>query len=222
MGISERREREKEALRTRIIEAARDIVSEEGVEALSMRAIAERIEYSAGTIYLYFRDKEELVREVVREGFHRMGLCVQQEMEESAPGGNPALQHRCLGRAYVKFALENTAYFRVMFELPGVPRMECPSDCESQAHEFADESGWAATVATVQGAMDAGLISIPDAQEGAIISWGLVHGLTSLYLSGHLGRAIGTHDEFLQLVERAMDSLGEGWSTAKTMIEQRT
>lgn len=219
MGISERREREKEALRTRIVEAARDILSEEGLDALSMRAIAERIEYSPGTIYLYFRDKVELVREVVREGFQRMSMWVQREMEEAEEGDDPSLRHRSVGRAYAKFALENTAYFRVMFELPAVPHMDCPSECDGGQHEFADESAWEATVATLQGAMDAGLIAIPDAQEGAVISWGLVHGLTSLYLSGHLGMAAGTHEEFLKLVDRAVDSLGAGWA-AETAQER--
>jgi AcrR family transcriptional regulator len=222
MGITERREREKEALRTRIVEAARDIVSEEGLDALSMRAIAERIEYSPGTIYLYFRDKDELVREVVREGFERMAVWVQREIEESGAGGNPALRHRCMGRAYAKFAIENTAYFRVMFELPGVPQMECPSDCGDHVHEFADEGAWEATVATVQGAMDEGLIAVRDAEEGALISWGLVHGLTSLYLSGHMGMAVSTHDEFLTLVERAMESLGAGWEVPETATEPGT
>jgi AcrR family transcriptional regulator len=184
-----------------------------------MRAIAERIEYSPGTIYLYFRDKDELVREVIREGFQRMALWVQQEIEAAAPGDNPALLHRCMGRAYAKFALDNTAYFRVMFELPGVPQMDCPSDGEANQHEFADESAWDAMVATVQGAIDAGLITIRDAQEGAVISWGLVHGLTSLYLSGHLGMAITTHDEFLSMVERAMDSLGSGWNAPETAAD---
>ncbi|MEX0893041.1 MAG: helix-turn-helix domain-containing protein, partial [Gemmatimonadota bacterium] len=58
MGIAERREREREQVRTLIVEAARDILSAEGLEALSMRAIAERIEYSPATIYLYFKDKD--------------------------------------------------------------------------------------------------------------------------------------------------------------------
>ena len=62
MAIEGSREKAKEALRTRIVEAARDIVSEEGLDALSMRALAERIAYSPATIYLYFRDKEELLR----------------------------------------------------------------------------------------------------------------------------------------------------------------
>src|SRR5680860_149798 len=120
MGIVERREREKEALRTRIVEAARDIVSEAGLEALSMRALAERIEYSPATLYLYFRDKDELIREVVFEGFRRMGECMCAEGEGLGKDADAGQQHRASGRGYARFALENTAYFRVMFELPTV------------------------------------------------------------------------------------------------------
>ena len=79
MAIAGSREKAKEALRTRIVEAARDIVSEEGLDALSMRALAERIEYSPATIYLYFRDKEELLRDVVEQGFRRMSATVQEQ-----------------------------------------------------------------------------------------------------------------------------------------------
>jgi AcrR family transcriptional regulator len=216
MGIAERREREKEALRTRIVEAARDIVSEQGLHALSMRAIAERIEYSPGTLYLYFRDKEELLREVVHAGFQRMSEQVQRELADARPDGNPMLMHRCLGRAYAKFALENTAYFRVMFELPAVAQMECPSECATDVSEFHDEGAWAALVNTVQAAIDEGQFTVANAQEGALVSWGLIHGLTSLYLSGHLQEAIASNQAFLELVERAMDSLGSGLTPRET------
>jgi AcrR family transcriptional regulator len=216
MGIAERREREKEALRTRIVEAARDIVSDEGLDTLSMRAIAERIEYSPATIYLYFRDKDELLREVVQAGFERMAEWVQREMEAGGPS-DARERHRCLGRAYAKFALENTAYFRVMFELPAVAQMECPAECSPDVHEFHDESAWEALVATVQAAIDAEQFAIQDAQEGAVISWGLIHGLTSLYLSGHLQATIPSNQAFLEMVERAMDSLGSGLAKGETV-----
>ena len=123
MGSAERREREKEALRTRIVEAARDIVSEKGLDALSMRAIAERVEYSPGTLYLYFRDKDELLHEVVAEGFRRLSDAGKSQLEALPSGSGPVDEHRALGRAYARFALEHTAYFRVMFELPTVARV---------------------------------------------------------------------------------------------------
>jgi len=221
MGIAERREREKEALRTRIVEAARDIISEEGLDALSMRAIAERIEYSPATIYLYFRDKNELLGDVVHAGFELLGEYIEAEMVGLGSDPSPTEQHRGLGRAYARFALENTAYFRVMFELPTVPQIVCEG--KSAALEDAQEPERRdLLVRTIQRAMDAGLYQIRDARTGAMIAWGLVHGLTSLYLTGHLAMGVGTREEFLELVEAAMDSLGSGWSPRETPFSSET
>jgi AcrR family transcriptional regulator len=207
LGIAERREREREALRTRIVEAARDIVSEEGLDALSMRAIAERIEYSPATIYLYFRDKDELLREVVAEGFRRLAESAAAQREALPPGSNAGERHRALGRAYARFALENTAYFRVMFELPSVPRAECAGP-----HGAETDASWCLVVDSVRDARDAGLIRVAGPERGALISWGLIHGLTSLYLSGHLAHTVATHEDFLQLIEEAMDTMRTGWA----------
>lgn len=216
MGIQERREREKEALRTRIVEAARDIVSEEGFDALSMRAIAERIEYSPATIYLYFRDKPELLREVVRAGFRRLGDFVREQLALAGPQAGPSEQHRAIGRAYARFALENTAYFRVMFELPGVAQVECPEDVAEDAASMIDLNAWEVTVGTVQCGMDQGLFRLESAERGATIAWGLIHGLTSLYLTGHLSPEVESNEAFLELVESAMESLGQGWAPRET------
>lgn len=210
MGIVERREREKEALRTRIVEAARDIVSEAGLEALSMRALAERIEYSPATLYLYFRDKDELIREVVIEGFRRMGECMHAEAAQLGKGADAGQQHRASGRGYARFALENTAYFRVMFELPTVAQMECPVTDEDLA--LTGEKSWTSMVQTVQRAIDTGIFSATDAERVAVIGWGMVHGLVSLYLSGHLAEVAESNDEFMELLEEAMTSMRTGWS----------
>jgi AcrR family transcriptional regulator len=209
MGIAERREREKEALRTLIIEAARDILSEQGLDALSMRAIAERIEYSPATIYLYFRDKTELIHEVVREGFHLLHGCMQTEVQ-AAGVENPLMQYRAMGRAYARFALENTAYFRVMFELPAVAQMDC--ECPgAESGPAGDASGFEPAMRVVQRAAEVGLIQVEDARRGALVGWGLIHGLTSLYLSGHLRDEVQNHEQFLELIDEAELSLYRGW-----------
>ena len=215
MGIAERREREKEALRTRIVEAARDIVSEEGLDALSMRAIAQRAEYSPATIYLYFRDKEALLREVIQKGFERMGEYMREELEEVGTAATAAEQYLALGRGYVRFAIENTAYFRVMFELPTVAHMDCiPEGCAGGGDPALVPRDFAAT--TVQRAIDDGYFQMPDARRGTLVGWGLVHGLTSLYLSGHLAGEVASHGDFLDLVEEAMAMLRTGWSPGET------
>ena len=210
MGIAERRAKAN-SLKTRIVEAARDIVSEKGLDALSMRALAERIGYSPATIYLHFRGKEELLRDVVEEGFRRLSEKVQEQTEALGEGANAARRHRALGRAYARFALDNTAYFRVMFELPTVAHMGHGAECHREGRVEAAGS-WCNVVSTVQQAIDEGLIRVRDAQHGAIIAWALVHGLTSLYLSGHLAQAVEGHEAFLEMLEVAMDSLGAGWS----------
>lgn len=210
MGIAERREREREALRTQILEAARDILSEQGLDALSMRAIAERIEYSPATIYLYFRDKTELIHQVIREGFQRLHEYTLAEMEQVAAEG-PLAEYKAMGRAYARFALENTAYFRVMFELPAVAQMDCGCPEPEDGVPATEEPGFASVVRVVQCASDQGLISLGDVFRGAMIGWGLVHGLTSLYLGGHLREAVQSHEQFLDFIDEAQRSLYHGW-----------
>lgn len=207
MGIPERREREREELRTRIVEAARDILSEEGLDRLSIRAIAERIEYSPATIYLYFRDKDELIREVVKVGFERLGEAMAAEVAVLGPGANPADQFRATGRAYARFAVENTAYFRVMFELPKVPRLGCEPPDEADPVPPCDSD----LVALVTRAADAGFMKVGDPAQAAHIGWATMHGLASLYLSGHLAPEVQTAAEFSDLVEAALATLWEAW-----------
>lgn len=208
MGSAERRERERETLRLRIVEAARDILSEEGLEGLSMRAIAERIEYSPATIYLYFKDKDDLIRSVVEEAFLVMAEYMKRALAEVGRSATPGVVYRATGRAYVRFALENTAYFRVMFELPGVPQCDCPEPGDGVVPE---DHSFETVVQVIQRAIDAGEYVAQDAQRGATIGWALLHGLTSLYLSGHLRDVVSSSEEFLALVEEAMDQLRVGW-----------
>jgi AcrR family transcriptional regulator len=217
MGIAERREREKEALRTLILEAARDILSEEGLDALSMRAIADRIEYSPATIYLYFRDKDELIREVVMAGFQRMHEYMRDGLHEAGEVASSTEEFAILGQAYARFALENTAYFRVMFELPSVPQMECGGwPDENRAVAEADGKPFDLVVDTVQEAMREGTVSFRAAESGALFGWGLIHGLTSLYLGGHLREKVQTNEEFLALIEEAQRSMYEGWGPRRS------
>lgn len=69
MGITERRKLEKEIIRKKIIDTANQILVEEGYENLSIRKIANKIEYSPGIIYHYFKDKSEIITFVVEQGY---------------------------------------------------------------------------------------------------------------------------------------------------------
>src|SRR5690606_32677305 len=140
---------------------------------------AERIEYSPATIYLYFRDKEELTAEVIREGFRRMYTVMLEELAALPETASGAEQYGATGRAYARFASENAAFFRVMFELPSAAQVECP-----QRAQGPEETSFDRVVMAVEAGLRDGSIQGADAERIALIGWGLVHGLTSLYLSG--------------------------------------
>ena len=71
MGITDRKEREKQELKDLILKEAKAVFLEEGYEKTSIRKIADRIEYSPTTIYLYFKDKSELLLELHKQSFHQ-------------------------------------------------------------------------------------------------------------------------------------------------------
>jgi AcrR family transcriptional regulator len=210
VGVAERREREREELRQQIVTAARDLLLEQGLSGLSMRAIAERIEYSPAAIYLYFRDKDELVGEVVRTGFGLMEALADEEITEIGASAGAAQQYRALGWAYARFALENPAYFRIMFELPAGA-----GACDPEP-TAAPESGFERVVETVRRGMANGEMRSGDARRTAVIGWGLVHGLTSLYLGGHLSDEVAGPDEFQALIGEAMETTYRGWRPEKS------
>lgn len=206
----------REDVRERIVEAARDIVSEEGLDALSMRALGVRIGHSPGTIYQYFQDKDELLRSVMTEGFRRLGETTEAELAKVSDGARPLERYAALGRGYARFALENTGYFRSMFKMPAVAHMDgCPEapgslewgEGEDPAHRASRERG----IEMIQAAMESGEAEVGDPRRASVLGWGMMHGLTSLYLSGHLQGLVSSHEEFMELVEEAFEALGRGW-----------
>lgn len=114
MGPRERREREREEIRTRILDAARELFATEGVESVTMRRIAERIEYSPTAIYFHFRDKESLLAELCDCDFRNFahGFTVIAQIPD------PVERLRAAGKAYVEFGLMNPSHYRLMFMTP--------------------------------------------------------------------------------------------------------
>src|SRR5215216_6461878 len=98
MGPKQRREREKETLRQEILDAARDLFVTEGYQNVSMRKIAEKIEYSPTTIYLYFRDKADLLFQICEETFSSLLSTLEAIGEDEA---DPVASLKRGMRAYV-------------------------------------------------------------------------------------------------------------------------
>ena len=112
MGSKQRREREKEALRQEILDAARELFVQEGYENVSMRRIAEKIEYSPTTIYLYFDDKVSLLYAICEETFARLAKRMET-IAKDADDPVRALKKGC--RAYVDFGLKYPNHYKVTF-----------------------------------------------------------------------------------------------------------
>jgi len=114
LGPKERREREREEIRTRILDAARELFANEGVESVTMRRIADKIEYSPTAIYFHFRDKESLLDELCDCDFRAFA----QGFAQIAQIPDPADRLRAAGEAYVSFGLDNPSHYRLMFMTP--------------------------------------------------------------------------------------------------------
>lgn len=171
-----RREREKEELRRRILDTAGALFLEHGYEGFSMRQIAERIGYSATTIYRYYEDKDDLLFAIVHEGFLRFG---KQLAKAAQSGADPRERLGALGRAYIEFGLKNPVYYRLMF----MQRFDFLF--ESRAEQKAPViDSFAVLRGAVEQAMQAGVLNQGDPETTSIVIWSVVHGITSLAIAG--------------------------------------
>ena len=111
MGIIERKQKEKQEMRKRILNGARKVFLQNGYEQTSMRNIASEISYSAGVIYFHFKDKSEIFQELHREGFSL--LLKQLHVLDSVT--EPFERLKATGRVFIKFAQDNKDYYNLMF-----------------------------------------------------------------------------------------------------------
>src|SRR5690349_21646483 len=114
MGVKERREREKADVRERILDAAREMFARDGFESVTMRAIANAIEYSPPVIYAHFADKHALIQELCYRDFRTLA----QAFGKVGRVEDPVEWLRGIGEAYVDFALEHPSQYRFMFMTP--------------------------------------------------------------------------------------------------------
>jgi AcrR family transcriptional regulator len=122
MSVSTRKQRERGEMRNLILDAARRIFLEKGYAQASMRNIAEAIEYSPGTIYLYFKEKDEIFHALHEEGFRRF-LAQMEPLQHVA---DPFERLKAIGKVYLEFAKHNKDFYDLMFI------MEAPMNLDSK------------------------------------------------------------------------------------------
>jgi len=200
LGVKERRARQKKFLRQEILDAASELFVRDGFENVSMRRIADKIEYSPTTIYLYFKDKAELLEKVCQETFERLVLRLTKIMEQPA---DPLEKLKRGLLAYIEFGLEYPDHYRATFMMP------FPEGFDKEKYHQPDSPGMQAFAFLTRGVSECiagGKLKAMNVELGAQTLWAGVHGITSLLI---------THDRFpwvgkKQVIHSMVDTLVSG------------
>jgi|MudIll2142460700_1097286.scaffolds.fasta_scaffold03244_2 AcrR family transcriptional regulator len=175
MGTVERREREKRNMKGLILKTAMRLFLEEGFEKVTIRRIAEEIEYSPATFYLYFADKDEILFALHEDGFEKL----HKRQQTVLPIKDPLERLKRHGQVYITFALEQPEYYDLMFIM------------RSPVRKFKEDEEW--TVGrrsyellrkNVKECIEAGYLPGGNLDVAAFSVWSLVHGIVSLIIRG--------------------------------------
>jgi AcrR family transcriptional regulator len=203
MGLKERKARQKKFLRQEILDAASELFVEDGYENVSMRRIADKIEYSPTTIYLHFKDKAELLEQVCQETFSRLSHVL--EAIEQQPG-DPIDRLKSGLLAYVHFGMENPHHYRATFMMP------IPAEFNPEKYKQPDSPGMQAfdfLRRSVYDCISAGKFREVDPELVSQTFWAGIHGITSLLITFENGFPwVGKE----QVIHSMVDTLVEGVS----------
>lgn len=191
MSAEDRRHREKQEVQQRILTAARDLFAAEGYEAVTMRRIADAIEYTPGALYVHFKDKRELILALCRHDFEafdlRMRVLVEGEPE-------PLRRISVMGSAYLRFAEEHPNHYRLMF-MTEVPADVIPTPEDLAKMHDPSRDGFAYLIWNVGEAMARGQFrpGLTDPMLVAQTLWAALHGVAALHVTYRHDRCVKLH-----------------------------
>lgn len=174
MGVAERRARQKTLLRQEILDAARDILVREGYDGLSMRKVAEKIDYSPTAIYLHFKDRDDLVFSVCDEV---LGGLVRELQAVERQHSDPLVALKKGMRRYIEFGLAHPQHYLAVFVLPHNPnaaRQMSPDSMGAQAFSCLPR--------LVGSCVQRKKIRKVDVDTTSRALWASIHGVTSLMI----------------------------------------
>ncbi|MFZ1052259.1 MAG: TetR/AcrR family transcriptional regulator [Candidatus Sulfotelmatobacter sp.] len=176
MGVKERRARERSETRDKILDAARELFVTEGYEGVSMRRVAEKIEYSPTAIYVHFADKQELFHELCQQDYARLAEVFQS----SAMSSDPIERLKQIGSTYTEFGVRYPNHYKFMFMTQHPPHE--PDEVDRKIMGNPEVDAYAFLKWAVQQAIDAGCLR-EELQDAELISqtlWAAIHGVISL------------------------------------------
>jgi AcrR family transcriptional regulator len=178
MTSADRRARERQELHDRILDAARELFARHGYEAVTLRKIAQAIEYTPAAIYGHFQDKDDLIRTLCKRDFDTLSA----RMAKLADVVDPLERVRLLGHGYIQFAIEHPQHYRLMFMSPAeFEHDETTLEGKGDPHR----DGYAFLRLSVQQALDQGRMRDPGADADLLAQtfWAGVHGVASLQIT---------------------------------------
>jgi AcrR family transcriptional regulator len=190
-------------LREALIQAGLKLLSEGGLEKLSLRAAAQLAGVSHAAPYRHFRDKDALVAAIAEQGFLLLTARMQEEEKRVAVSDLPA-RLSAIGVGYVAFAIEHPGYFRVIFG-----GLAC-EDAVTPELQAAGNAAFQVLRGLVGEGVASGVLRAGDPDEMALAAWSLVHGLGMLAIDGALAHRIVGATAFKRTAERLTLLLQEG------------
>lgn len=194
MGISERKEREREEMKQLIMGAALKMFLEDGYAKTSIRNIADAIEYSPGTIYLYYKDKDELLFEVQRHAYGKL----LEAFKKNATSEHPFERLAQICKTYIHFGLDNPELYDLMFII------RAPMNADESQFKSNGEDSFKFLVDTLAECISQDLIVFRDVQLGALQVWAMAHGLVSLDLRCRLKVMAIDHVTICETLDQSM------------------
>ena len=177
MGTKERKERDKLEMQKKILDAARELFMKEGYENVSIRKIADEIEYSPGTIYLYYKSKGQIFFVLCYMAFDKF----YNEQIKADEIKDPLEKLKESGRIYLRFARENPEYFELMF-LMKAPLEDyydnVTSDTGMKSFNYLKDN--------IEECIKAGYFKGYDLMTATVATWAFVHGLATLHVKERL------------------------------------
>lgn len=161
-----------------ILDAARRILLDEGVAALSMRRLARAIGYSPTTLYLHYAGKDDILHALIDEGFTRLNDALDAAEAATANPASPLDLLAVRARAYVAFGRDNPERYEVMFLLHPRHMERYPADLYRRARRSLDRFADLLAAAAA-----AGLVRAPDPGLAATALWAQLHGVVALVLT---------------------------------------
>jgi AcrR family transcriptional regulator len=179
MGTKERRERERVGTRDRILAAAREMFASDGVEAVTMRAIADRIEYTPTALYHHFPNKQALLTELCERDFEALA----RRFQGGGAPADPIARLYAIGETYLQFAIELPNQYRFMF-MTVLPPLEHADGYVESTREDPERNAYMFLRAACADAIAAGGFrdEYRDPDQIAQILWATIHGLVSLQI----------------------------------------